>query len=285
MAWTYGFFNSVGGDRTYNAEQMNQIFDGLIGDGIYINQGNKLAVQPNSGMTIQIATGRGRFAGHWVKNDAPYLQTLEEADVLLNRYCAVCVRVDETVSQRNGVPYFKYSEFATTPEKPKMTRTETVKEYCLAYVYIRAGAKAITAADIEDTRSNTSLCGWVSGLVEQLDLNTMYTQQDALFKEWFSSLVDIIDGNVETTLVNAMPVGKMITLVAGEWKENDGKYKQEITMAGITATKSVIVMPEDVKAYGTADIEATEQGVNTLTFTATTKPTEDINVKVLYMGV
>lgn len=284
MAWTYGFFNSVGGDRTYNAEQMNQIFDGLIGNGIYISQGNKLAVQPNSGMTIQIATGRGRFAGHWVKNDAPYLQTLEESDVLLNRYCAVCVRVDETVSQRNGVPYFKYSEFATTPEKPKMTRTETVKEYCLAYVYIKAGAKAITAADIEDTRSNTSLCGWVSGLVEQLDLNTMYTQQDALFKQWFSSLVDILDEDVETKLVNAMPVEKVVNLTADGWEENNGKYKQEATVIGMAATKSVIVKPENVSIYGTADIEAVEQGVNTLTFTATTKPATNVNVKVLYMG-
>lgn len=284
MAWTYGFFNSVGGDRTYNAEQMNQIFDGLIGDGIYMNQGNKMAVQPNSGMTIQIATGRGRFGGHWVKNDAPYLQTLEEADVLLNRYCAVCVRIDETVSQRNGVPYFKYSEFATNPEKPEMTRTETVKEYCLAYVYIKAGAKAITAADIEDTRSNTSLCGWVTGLIEQLTLETMYTQQDALFKQWFSGLVDMLDENVETTLVNAMPVEKTVILGTEKWVKNNSKYTQEVTIAGMTETKSVIVTPENVTAYGENDIEVTGQGINTLTFTAATKPTASVNVRVLYMG-
>ena len=67
MAWTSGFFNSVNGDRLYNADQMSRLFEGLITDGVYASVGNKMAVQPNSGMTIQIATGRGWFGRHWVK--------------------------------------------------------------------------------------------------------------------------------------------------------------------------------------------------------------------------
>ena len=50
MAWTSGFFNSVNGDRLYNADQMSHIFEGLITDGVYESVGNKLAVQPNSGL-------------------------------------------------------------------------------------------------------------------------------------------------------------------------------------------------------------------------------------------
>ena len=61
MAWKSGFFNSVNGDRLYNADDMSKIFDGLITDGVYESVDDKLAVQPNSGMTIQIATGRGWF--------------------------------------------------------------------------------------------------------------------------------------------------------------------------------------------------------------------------------
>lgn len=283
MAWTYGFFNSIGGDRTYNAEQMNGIFDGLISDGVYMNVGNKLAVQPNNGMTIQIATGRGRFMRHWVYNDAPYLQTLEEADVLLNRYCAVCVRVDETTSVRSAALYFKYSEFATNPEKPQMIRSETINEYCLGYVYIKAGAKTITAADIEDTRSNSSLCGWITGLLEQLNLNTMYTQQDALFKQWFESLVDIINSDVETTLVNAMAKTEEITLSNSEWNAADSGYIQEITIPGMTTTKGVLMTPEDEIAYSKAEIE-TEQMLNALKFKVQSVPNVDLKINILYMG-
>ena len=46
---TSGFFNSVDGDRKYNAEQMSQMFEGLIGDGIFESVGGKFKVSANSG--------------------------------------------------------------------------------------------------------------------------------------------------------------------------------------------------------------------------------------------
>ena len=193
MAWTSGFFNSVNGDRLYNAEQMSKIFEGLITDGVYESVANKMAVQPNSGMTIQIATGRGWFGGHWVNNDSEYTLTVAESDVVLKRYVAVCIKVDDTDAVRDAVPYLKYGDFATTPVKPMMIRTETVKEYCLAYIYIGAGVTEITASAIEDTRADESLCGWVTGLIEQLKSATLFSQFTAIFNEWFSGLQDMIN--------------------------------------------------------------------------------------------
>lgn len=243
--WTSGFFNSVNGDRVYNADQMSGIFEGLITDGVYESVGNKLAVQPNSGMTIQIATGRGWFARRWVDNTTPHLIALEAADVTLNRWAAVCIRVDTTEGVRNAVPYIKYGEYATTPAKPTMTRTETVKEYCLAYVYIKARATAITAADITDTRADVSLCGWVTGLIEQLNSTTLWTQWTALFNEWFSGLQENINANTEAMLVAAMPVNVTVTLSVAGWVAENGIYKQSVTITGMTATKSVMVQPTD----------------------------------------
>lgn len=198
MAWTSGFFNSVDGDRKYNADQMSQIFDGLITQGVYESIGNKLAVQPNSGLTVQISTGRGWFGSRWVKNDSEYLIELEPADVILNRYAAICIRADLADSVRTAEPYVKYSDFASSPVKPAMTRTETVKEYCLAYVYIKGGASSISYADIEDTRANTNLCGWVTGLIKQLDTDTLWTQWQALFEEFMAGLnADAVDQQEE----------------------------------------------------------------------------------------
>ena len=288
MAWTCGFFNSVNGDRLYNADQMSAIFEGLITDGVYESVGNKLAVQPNNGMTIQIATGRGWFGRRWVDNDSEYLQTLEDSDVTLNRYCAVCIRVDTTDANRTAEPYFKYSDFATTPVKPTMTRTETVKEYCLAYVYIKAGATQITAADIEDTRANESLCGWVTGLIEQLRTATLFSQFTAIFNEWFSGLVDMINSDVETMLVNALPISVAVTLTADGWaSDGAGAYTQSVTVTNMNDTKSVIVSPnsETAASYSASEIRCVGQGVNTLTFTAVTIPTNDIKVDVIHMGV
>lgn len=274
MAWEFGFFNSVNGDRVYNAQQMSSIFEGLITDGVYESVANKLAVQPNSGMTIQIASGRGWFNKHWVNNDTEYLMTLEASDVTLNRYAAICIRVDDTDAVRSAVPYIKYGSYATNPTKPVMTRTELIKEYCLAYVYIKAGASTITASDIEDTRANTELCGWVTGLIEQLNTTTLWSQWESLFTEWFNGLQDLINENTETMLVNAMPVNTTITIPVSKWVNNTAT----ITVTGMTATKTVISETE-------TDIKLTGQDANTLVFTADTVPTSEVTVKVVYMGV
>jgi len=283
--WTSGFFNSVNGDRVYNARQMSEIFEGLITNGVYESVGDKMAVQPNNGMTIQVATGRGWFNKHWVNNDTAYLITLEDADVTLNRYAAICVRVDDTDSVRDAVLYVKYSEYATTPVKPTMTRTSSVNEYCLAYVYIKAGATAITNSDITDTRADESLCGWVTGLIEQLNSSTLWTQWEALFNEWFRKLQDLINENTEAVLVNAMPVSSTRTIAVGDWKTADNGYNATVTVTGMTATKTVFCEPESVTTYSINNIQLTSQDTNTLVFTADTIPTEAVTVKIVHMGV
>ena len=287
MAWTSGFFNSVNGDRLYNADQMSRIFEGLITDGVYESVANKLAVQPNSGMTIQIATGRGWFGRHWVNNDSEYKLTVDQSDVILNRYVAVVIKVDDTDAVRDAVPYLKYSDYATTPVKPTMTRTETVKEYCLAYIYIKAGATAITASDIEDTRQDTNLCGWVTGLIDQITPDTLYTQFTALFNDWFSGLQDLIDENTETMLVNALPVSVAVTLSSNSWTLDGGLYKQSVIVTNMNNTKSVVIQPatESVTAFSASEIRCVGQSTNTLDFTAVSQPTEPITVNVLHMGV
>lgn len=287
MAWTSGFFNSVNGDRLYNADQMNSIFEGLISDGVYARVGDKMAVQPNGDMSIKIATGRGWFGRHWVNNDSDYVLTLAPSDVILNRYAAICIRVDNRDEARSAIPLIKYGEFASTPTKPIMTRTNAVKDYCLAYVYIKAGATVITAADIEDSRANEAVCGWVTGLIEQLSSATLFDQFTAIFNDWFSSLVDMINTNTEAMLVNALPTNVTVNLPASGWVASNGVYNQNITVTGMTATKSVIVNPaaDTATAYSASEIKCTGQSTNTLEFTAVSKPTAAIKVDVLHMGV
>jgi hypothetical protein len=293
MAWTSGFFNSVNGDRRYNADQMSAIFEGLITNGVYESVGNKLAVQPNSGMTIQINTGRGWFNGRWVNNASSYLQTLEASDVLLNRYCAVCVRVDLTESNRKAEPYFKYSEFATTPIKPIMERSETVKEYCLAYVYIRGGASEITAADIEDTRSNGELCGWVTGLIEQLDNKTLYEQWEAIFFEWFNNLEEYLDENVEAKLTNDVLQLKgrtlkiIVTLSKSGWTLTNGTYRQTVTANGVTANNDIMVAPSeaDKNTYIAMGCEVVSKDYHSITFECTNPQSLDVNVEVIIFNI
>ena len=43
MSVSSGFFNSLNGDRKYNAAQMSAIFDGLIIDGVFASIGTAFA--------------------------------------------------------------------------------------------------------------------------------------------------------------------------------------------------------------------------------------------------
>lgn len=285
--WESGFFNSVNGDRVYNAEQMSSIFEGLITDGVYESVGDKLAVQPSSGMTIQIASGRGWCKKHWFNNTTPYLMTLEASDVTLNRWCAVCIKVDTTDSVRTVTPTLKYSEFATTPVKPAAVNTATVKELILAYVYIRAKATEIKASDITDTRANEAVCGWVTGLIEQLNTATLWTQWEAMFKEWFEGLQDLLNENTEAVLVSALPVSLTVTLTAEGWVSESGVFKQSVSVTGMNDTKSVLASPTATSAstYSASEVRCSGQSTNTLEFMAVSKPSEAISVDVLHMGV
>ncbi len=285
--WNSGFFNSINGDRLYDADQMSKIFEGLITDGVYESVGDKLAVQASGAMTIQIGTGRGWFNKRWVENSTPYTITLEASDVVLSRYAAICVRVDTSDAGRTAQPYVKYSEYASAPVKPTMVRTETLNEYCLAYVHIGAGVNEITAKDIEDTRGNNNLCGWVTGLIEQLSTTTLFEQWEALFNNWFNNLQDLINENTETMLVGALPKSDTVVLSASNWVEADGVHTQTVVVDGISSTKTVMCQANDetAEAYANAGVKCDAQDVDTLVFSAINLPSADIKVDITHFGL
>lgn len=285
--WNSGFFNSINGDRLYDADQMSRIFEGLITDGVYESIGDKLVVQPNNAMTIQIGTGRGWFNKRWIENTTPYTITLEASDVVLNRYAAICVRVDTSDAGRTAQPYVKYSEYASAPAKPSMTRSETINEYCLAYVLIKAGVSEITASDIEDTRGDNTVCGWVTGLIEQLSTTTLFTQWESLFNNWFNNLQDLINENTETMLVGALPKTDTVTLTVGAWVASNGVHTQSVAVDTMTSTKTVMCQAseETAEAYANAGVKCDGQDVDTLVFVAINPPATDVKVNVTHFGL
>ena len=93
MALTYGFFNSIDGDRTYNADQMSQYFKGLVSSGVYESVGGALQVIAGNGMTVNVQTGRAIVYQKWMESDAVETIAISAAHAILNRYTAVVVRL------------------------------------------------------------------------------------------------------------------------------------------------------------------------------------------------
>ena len=216
MAITYGFFNATKQsdgtyDRAYNSDQISDMFEGLVSDGVFESIGDAMVVTAKSGMTVQVGTGRASIDGRWIKNDAKMDIVLAASNIALNRWSAIVIRLN--MSSRTMSIVEKVGTAATNPVKPSLTNSTTVKEKCLAYVYVKAGAGSITQVDISDVRADTSVCGWVTGVIEQVDTRQLFlqyqaayerqlatmqaweTQQKAAFDTWFSALTDQLQVN------------------------------------------------------------------------------------------
>lgn len=190
MALTFGFFNSVNSDRVYSAEQISEMFDGLICDGVYNNVGDAMQVVASSGLTVNVSTGRARIKSLWAKLDNVYPIIVNAAHATLNRYTAICLSVD--IDNREIKIIARDGTNATQPSKPTPTRNEHSYDLILAYIYMPAGTTKITQSNIEDTRADTSVCGIVSSLVQQLNTQqlfaqytTAYNEQLEKMNEWF----------------------------------------------------------------------------------------------------
>lgn len=205
MSISYGYFNSINGDRTYNADQMSEYYDGLVSNGVYESVGNALQVKAITGqeMAVQVGSGRGIINCKWIKNDAAITLDITQAHAILNRYTAVVMKLDVinrlmTITTKDGTP-------ASNPDKPAMQNDAEAIELCLAYIYVAAGATSISQANIEDMRPS-ALCGWVTGLIEQVDTSelflqwqtayeTYYATMTARFEEWFDTLTEQLNVN------------------------------------------------------------------------------------------
>ena len=236
MAVTYGFFNSIDDDRLYNADQMSEYFKGLISNGVYENIGGALQVLADTGMDVNVQTGRAVIDCKWLESDAVESVTISEAHQVLNRYTAVVVRLD--VSNRLMEINTVDGTAASSPSYPALTNTTTIKEICLAMVYVAAGATAITQANIIDMRASDK-CGWVTGIIEQVDTSTLFLQwqtayqayynaMTSQFQEWFDALTQQL--NVNTFITH---YDKHATLTGGT--------SVSINMDGYTYSESDIV--------------------------------------------
>lgn len=160
-----GFFNSVDGDRLYNADDISRMFVGVLSDGVYRTVGQACKVEPLNGMTLKVGTGRAVVSDRWAEIATVESVTLTAASTANPRYSAVVLRLDR--SARTITLATKDGSAASTPIKPTITRNSDVYEICLAYIYVAANATTITAANIIDARNNPDVCGYVRTLTSQ----------------------------------------------------------------------------------------------------------------------
>lgn len=256
MAEKSSFFNSVSGDRKYKAEDWASYFGALIGNGVFPNPATNLQVVPGArGLTVTVHAGKAWINGYYYNNTDDLTLTLPTSDGSKKRIDRIVVRW--SLSDRKISAEVKSGTAATNPSAPVLQRDSDVYELAIADVLVGVAATSITSASITDRRYDSTLCGVVTGTVQQIDTSAFAAQvqsfladSEAEFTTWLDGIQNVLDESTAGNLLNLINTHKA-----------DTNNPHQVTAAQIGAvTTSAMQTALDGKANTTHN-----QGANTIT--------------------
>lgn len=312
MSVTFGFYNSLNGDRKYFTREISRLFNALIKDGIFMHIGTHFEVTEGEGMSVNVGIGLAWFDSTWTLNDAPLPISPEESDLLLTRIDALVLEVDESVGSRTNAIKFIKGTPSAQPKKPTLTNTAEVHQYALAYITIKPGATSITQSDIENNIGMED-CPFVTGILETIDISSLISQWESQFNDWmngneteFDEWFEHIKGQLGTDAAGNLQnqIDEISPHIAYLYKaifsleswEGEGPYTQTVSLVPVdggpaVTSKSTLLacegtdstLPQETKdamSGPAGDIAKASKtlGDNTITVTLDSAPDVDVEI-------
>lgn len=180
MSVTYGFFNSLNGDRKYDALQLSSMFDGVILDGVFASIGECFLTTATDGLAVNIGTGKAWFDHTWILNDTVLKVEIPEADGLLDRIDTVVLDIDNTESVRANAIKIVQGVPATNPVAPELVSVRNHHQHPICHIRVACATQSIRQADITNMVGSAET-PFVSGVLQTIDLDKLLGQwQDEL---------------------------------------------------------------------------------------------------------
>ena len=185
MADQYGlFWNSVSGDRTYDADSFSEWLGKFFTTGVF---NGDLQVTPASGMVVNVGSGYANINGKVRFFDTDTSITISPASGVYPRIDTIVVRADYT-NREIALAYVTGSYSGNNPQPTAPTRNASMYEIVLAQILVSAGSTEVTTASITDTRPDSTVCGWVTGTVDHVAVDQITEQAQAQFEAWFEHM-------------------------------------------------------------------------------------------------
>ena len=195
MALRYGYYDSeITGvddegmpvfDRAETSDLFALLLAGLVSDGVLARPGNCFRVLgTGSGMTVDVQPGFGMVKGHFAYDNEVNRLTVEPAPQKYGRIDRVVLRCNYL--DRMVEIVVKKGTEAARPAPPGLVRPNAGDYYelCLANIRLAAGQKNITQSSITDTRADSSVCGYITQLIDHLDTDVFFAQFEAFYREF-----------------------------------------------------------------------------------------------------
>ena len=196
-------------DRAVGSDVLRSILSNYYTNGVFgigNNNSFKVVASNGGGMALIVQPGACIINGATAYNK-------EETRVILAngesqpRIDLIVLRLDDNKAQRSIRVEIVKGTPQSQPVKPTPVREGAVYDLVLANVMVRANVSTITNADITDTRLDKNACGFVSA-VNNLNMDTLYTQQRALFDAWFEGVKNQLGTDAAGNLQNQINVLK-----------------------------------------------------------------------------
>lgn len=195
MALRYGYFDSdiIGiddegmpiFDRAETSDLFALLFSNLISDGVLARPATCFQVRAaNRGMDVEILPGFGMIRGQFCYDDGVQTLSIGAAPRAYSRIDRVVLRCNYL--ERMIELIVKTGVEAASPVPPELIRPAAGDyfEICLANIRLTAGQRVITQSSITDTRPDSSVCGYITQLIDHLDTAVFYEQFNAFYDEF-----------------------------------------------------------------------------------------------------
>lgn len=273
-------FDSVNGDRAYLAKDFRKYFKTIITSGIFAG-GNNLPVLSAGGLNITVGLGFAWVEGALYEVEGTPLPFALSPGASNPRIDRVVVRLD--IAARKVYTTIVQGTPAASPVAPALVRNGDFYDLGLALITVPASAISITNSAIQDTRTNSAVCGVVRSPVEVLDIDDFMLNCQTAFDEWFSNLEEQFSGDVAGNLQNQINAIRA-DLDNGVYSTTAILHLHTVPGASVTLTLGGITLSATANPQGLADLFPNKLGTWAATV-RTANGTYTGTVNVINIGI
>lgn len=206
MAEKSGFFNAREAedgtyDREYDAEQFAEYFANFISNGVYANPANQLKVvfddSPSKPFVVIVRKGKAYIDGYWYE-----LTEDMEITIPVNTKAYIVKDVIRCTLDKAERKVSIVLEEDVISDHP--TNNNNRHDLILSTIIVQPNASRLNAEDITDKRPDKTYCGFVTGVIDQIDTTELFQQYDETFQTWFNEMKGQLStdaaGNLQTQI-------------------------------------------------------------------------------------
>ena len=192
----YGYFDSeiIGTDsegmpifdRAETSDLFRLLFSKLVSNGVLASPSDCFQVVAAEGLNVTVRPGFGMINGAFAYDEAENTLTLEKAPAQYSRIDRIVLRCN--YADRLCELVVKTGTVANNSVAPKIVQPAAGDYYELGLATVTVGANvtAVTQANITDTRMDSTVCGFITQLIDHLDTSVFFAQLDQFYTEFVS---------------------------------------------------------------------------------------------------